>query len=86
MTAPPEAAGLSPVVGTYHIIWRIDLDDSGPIEAAERALRIHRRPSSTATVFEVTAPDGTEWEIDLTEGTCIPASPTSQGENTDVVL
>ncbi len=51
----------------WHVKWEIEVDDVGSHQAAaEKALGIQRDPSSIATVFEVTAPDGTVETIDLT--------------------
>jgi hypothetical protein len=44
----------------YTVVWRINIEADSPREAAMEALRIHRKPDSIATVFEV---DGQE--IDL---------------------
>ncbi|MHB0965300.1 MAG: hypothetical protein ACYC36_02490 [Bellilinea sp.] len=39
---------------TYTVTWNIDIFDAdSPREAAEKALAIHRDPSSVATVFSV---------------------------------
>lgn len=49
----------------YHISWTIDLDADSPRKAAELALAIQRKAGSLATVFEVTAEDGTIFFVDL---------------------
>ncbi|MFI1177813.1 hypothetical protein [Streptomyces melanogenes] len=38
---------------SYRVCWEIDLDASGPVHAARKALAIHRDPGSWATVFTV---------------------------------
>lgn len=37
----------------YRVLWEIDIEASSPREAAEKALAIHRKPDSIATVFDV---------------------------------
>ena len=37
----------------YRVTWAIDIDAESPLAAAEEALRIHRDPTSIATVFAV---------------------------------
>ncbi|WP_333735033.1 hypothetical protein [Streptomyces sp. IBSBF 3010] len=37
----------------YEVSWTINLDATGPVEAARAALAIHRNPASWATVFTV---------------------------------
>lgn len=37
----------------YRVTWVIDLEAESPLAAAEEALRIHRDPTSIATVFAV---------------------------------
>jgi hypothetical protein len=37
----------------WRVTWEIDLEAATAREAAEKALEIHRRPTSIATVFEV---------------------------------
>ena len=51
----------------YRVCWEIDLDEpETPLAAAAReAHAIMLDPDSTATVFTVTAPDGTTCVIDL---------------------
>jgi hypothetical protein len=54
----------------YMVHWAIDIDTGTPEEAAQRALEIQRDAGSTATVFTVTAADGsTVHEVDLSEDT-----------------
>ena len=49
----------------YRIHWEIDITAATPLEAAQRALRIHRDSESIATVFDVTDEAGTTQRIDL---------------------
>ena len=49
----------------YRITWQIDIMAATPLEAAQRALRIHRDSESIATVFDVTDEAGTTQRIDL---------------------
>ena len=49
----------------YHVRWDIVVDASNPIEAAEIALKIHRDPNSTATVFRVIDKAGKLVFVDL---------------------
>ena len=44
-------------MNTYLVTWEIHIDAESPGEAAARALKIQRDPTSTATVFKI---DG-EW-------------------------
>lgn len=37
----------------YHIRWTIEVEADSPVEAAQKALNIQRKPDSTATVFVV---------------------------------
>ena len=37
----------------YRVRWEIDIEADNPQEAAEKALAIHRKPDSIATVFDV---------------------------------
>lgn len=37
----------------YLVTWQIEIYADDPREAAEQALAIHRKPTSTATVFDV---------------------------------
>lgn len=53
---------------TYYVSWAIHLDADSPIEAARKALAIHRNSESVATVFTVANEDGTKPQvIDLGE-------------------
>ena len=50
----------------YRVRWEIDLEEpETPLAAARDAHAIMLDPDSTATVFTVTAPDGTACVIDL---------------------
>ena len=49
----------------YRIHWEIDITAATPLEAARRALRMHRDFESIATVFDVTDEAGTIQRIDL---------------------
>ena len=50
----------------YRVCWEIDLDEpETPLAAAREAHAIMLDPDSTATVFTVTAPDGTTSVVDL---------------------
>jgi len=42
----------------YHVSWEIEVYASSAKEAAKKALAIHRDPTSTATVFDVTPTEG----------------------------
>lgn len=52
---------------TYIVQWVNEIDATGAWEAAQEALDQLRDPDSTATVFTVTGPDGSEANIDLLE-------------------
>ncbi len=49
----------------YRIAWYIDIEAGTPLLAAKQALAIQRDVESTATVFEVTKPNGKTVSIDL---------------------
>ena len=50
----------------YRVCWEIDLEEPAtPLAAAREAHAIMLDPDSTATVFTVTAPDGTSSIVDL---------------------
>ena len=49
----------------YRVRWEIDVPAVTPQEAAAKARACMLRPDTTATVFDVTAPDGTTTRIDL---------------------
>jgi hypothetical protein len=51
----------------YLVTWTIDSDARTPREAAEDALRVMRRPHSTAVVFEVRDREGRVTTVDLAE-------------------
>lgn len=42
----------------YEVTWTLNLDASGPVEAARAALAVQRDPSSWATVFLVQGDEG----------------------------
>lgn len=50
---------------TYRVEWVIDLEADSPKGAAEEALRMHRDPSSIATVFHVYGQGKDHGEIDV---------------------
>ena len=50
----------------YYIAWDITLLAKNSVDAARKALAIHRDPQSIATVFDVTGPRGTT-RVDLME-------------------
>lgn len=50
---------------TYRVIWEIDIDAETPAEAAQKALKIQRKPDSWATVFQVIGEDETV-QVDVT--------------------
>jgi hypothetical protein len=52
---------------TYSVHWRIDIEAETPLEAAQKALEIHRDPASLATVFEVYDKNGNCTRFDLLE-------------------
>lgn len=57
--SPDGAAAL------YRVRWEIDVYADSPRHAAQQAIDVQRRSDSTATVFEVTGPDGVSETIDL---------------------
>lgn len=61
-TKPPKP----PKRHEYLVAWKINLDATSHLDAAQQALDIMRDPDSLATVFEVTRlTDGDIWEVDL---------------------
>jgi hypothetical protein len=52
---------------TYTVTWEISLDAESAVDAARKALRIHRNPESIATVFVVESDNQPATEIDLDE-------------------
>lgn len=50
---------------TYAVAWRIDIEADSPEEAVKKARQFQLAPDTTATVFEVTSPDGTTETIDI---------------------
>lgn len=55
---------------TFLVYWEMDIEAETPVEAARKALAIHRDPDSIATVFEVRGPRSSV-QVDLTEGTTV---------------
>jgi hypothetical protein len=51
----------------YFVTWEIDIEAESPVEAARRALEIHRDPESIATIFIVKDEAGDSTTVDLTE-------------------
>lgn len=49
----------------YLVTWTIDVEDAGSPEEAARQARLYQAPGTSAVVFDVTAPDGTQTEVDL---------------------
>ena len=49
----------------YRVRWEIDVPAINPRDAACNARACMLRPDTTATVFDVTEPDGTTTRIDL---------------------
>src|SRR5688572_11728254 len=59
----------------YLVRWEIDAECDTPEQAARNALRIHRKPDSIATVFDVMdKATGETTRHDLSEGTVSPIS------------
>lgn len=54
----------------YTISWVIDVYATSALKAAEVARNYQLDPSSIATVFEVLAPSGECFVIDLSDNTC----------------
>lgn len=54
----------------YKVNWSIDIDADSPKEAASMALEIMRDPDSTATVFDVSEPEGASITVDLEPVAC----------------
>ena len=53
---------------TYRVSWDIDVNDAAsPREAASKALDMARRPGTSASVYNVEAPDGVVTVVDLDE-------------------
>ena len=66
LPSPTAFAAEQPPASGYRVRWEIDLDaPKTPIAAAIEAQQIMRDPASIASVFAVTAPDGTTELIDL---------------------
>lgn len=49
----------------YRVVWEIDIDAESFDEAARKALEIQRDPTSIATCFVITDPQGNRHEADL---------------------
>lgn len=75
-----HGSGAAPEGNEYRVGWAIDVEADGHEQAARKALRIQRDPSSIATVFEVQRRDGTggaigsTQSIDLSEIDEVPTS------------
>jgi len=52
-------------MNSYRVVWEMDMDAATPEEAAEKALRVHRKVDSIATVFKVTDEFNREVIVDL---------------------
>jgi hypothetical protein len=50
---------------TYIVKWTIEIDAETPVEAAWKALDIHRDPDSLATAFDVCDKEGNHTWVDL---------------------
>lgn len=50
---------------SYAVVWRIDIEADSPEEAVHKARQFQLAPDTTATVFEVTSPDGATETIDI---------------------
>jgi hypothetical protein len=51
----------------HRVLWEIDIDADTPVEAARKALAIHRDPESIATVFDVIDKRGKRVRVDLSK-------------------
>jgi len=51
----------------YRVTWEIDIEADSPREAAEQALKIQRRPGSSAVVFDCHTEGQEPVRIDLDE-------------------
>jgi hypothetical protein len=51
----------------YKVKWEIEVYADSPEEAAEKAFNIRTKQDTTATVYNVTDPDGNMIEVDLIE-------------------
>ncbi|WP_035838919.1 hypothetical protein [Kitasatospora azatica] len=51
----------------YVVTWQTQITATDPHRAARRARTVQRDPSSTATVFHVTGPDGRHTHVDLAD-------------------
>lgn len=78
--ADPHGSGPAPEEDEYRVGWAIDIQADSHEQAARKALRIQRDPSSIATVFEVQRRDGTgevvesAQSVDLSEIDEVPTS------------
>jgi hypothetical protein len=59
----------------FRVTWTIDVEADSPEAAAREALRIQRKPDSTATVFDVGVPGDDPIRIDLEEAQSEKALP-----------
>lgn len=50
----------------YLVTWEMEIEADSPEDAARKALEVHRRPDSIATVFKVYDDKGIDHIIDLT--------------------
>ena len=66
LASPMAFAAEQPPASGYRVRWEIDLEaPETPAAAAIEAQQIMRDPASIASVFAVTAPDGTTELVDL---------------------
>lgn len=66
----------------YRVSWHIDVDAESPTEAAKVALQIQRDPESSATIFEVSGPEGDSIHV-LTEAE-VPEGQLSEAEQAHI--
>jgi hypothetical protein len=58
----------------FLVAWKIDIDETDPVEAAKEARKIQLDTESIATVFEVTDKNaGQTFEVDLSESRNVQA-------------
>lgn len=57
---------------SYHVEWDANIDAGSPAEAVREALDIHLSKGSIGTRFKVTAPDGSEYRVDIDTGDAEP--------------
>jgi hypothetical protein len=65
-------------MGTYRVVWEIDVEAESAEDAARQALEIQRDPESTGIIFDVYAEDGYNTIVDLYSGTVIPVGYTGK--------